>query len=177
MTTHFIRNKLHSDFPIQKSHLNAGCLLERVTLRIRRKNGYQHALEFGSKRSAADREPGFSLHHITICIGLNSKTAMQIGSRWVHENHTESQILRSMIESYLRCLEDVNFQKDNIRLKAANRVLTYLDTEGVRMLSWPLSSPILSPIENIWPWVVDRLGRRCSQAITIDEMWARLEAT
>ena len=87
-----------------------------------------------------------------------------------------SQILRPVAVPYLRGLGDVIFQQDNARPHVARRVLTYLDTEGVRLLPWPARSPDLSPIENIWSWVAERLGRHRSPATTIDEVWHRLEA-
>ncbi len=51
-----------------------------------------------------------------------------------------------------------------------------LYTESVQLLPWQVRSPDLSPIENIWLWVSERLGRHRSLATTIEEVWYRLEA-
>ncbi|GFU67010.1 hypothetical protein TNCV_655491 [Trichonephila clavipes] len=38
-------------------------------------------------------------------------------------------------------------------------------------------SPDLSPIENIWSWVTDRIAPHPSPTKTVDEVWHRLKAT
>ena len=86
-----------------------------------------------------------------------------------------SDVLRPVAVPYLRGLRDVIFQQD-IGPHVVPAVPTFLDTEGVRLLPRPARSPDLSPIENIWSWVVERLSRHHLPATTIDELWHRVEA-
>ncbi|GFW39209.1 transposable element Tc1 transposase [Trichonephila clavipes] len=47
----------------------------------------------------------------------------------------------------------------NTRRYIVHRVPTFLDTQGIQLLPWPVRSSDLSPIENISSWVVERLAR------------------
>ncbi|GFW87688.1 hypothetical protein TNCV_4486531 [Trichonephila clavipes] len=51
----------------------------------------------------------------------------------------------------------------------ARRVLTFLNTQGVRLLIWTIWSPDLLPIENICSTVAERLVHHPSSVKTIDE--------
>ncbi len=55
-----------------------------------------------------------------------------------------SQILIPVVVPYLQRLQDVRFEQDNTRPHVALCVLTYLDSEGVRLLLWPARSPDLT---------------------------------
>ena len=44
----------------------------------------------------------------------------------------------------------------------------------VKILSWPPQSPDLSPIENLWKQMKDRIARRRHRIRTIEEMEAAL---
>ncbi|GFT06196.1 uncharacterized protein TNCV_1595921 [Trichonephila clavipes] len=58
------------------------------------------------------------------------------------------------------------YQLDNARPHAARRVLTYLDTENIRLLPWLDRSPYWSPIENIYFWSTERLAHHPVRANT-----------
>ncbi|XP_055944568.1 uncharacterized protein LOC129975532 [Argiope bruennichi] len=70
-------------------------------------------------------------------------------------------ILCPVVLPYLRGLPNTLFQQDNARPDVALRVWTFLD---------------LSPIENIWSWVAERLAHHPSPTTTVDEVWNRHEA-
>ncbi|GFX29831.1 hypothetical protein TNCV_4749601 [Trichonephila clavipes] len=78
---------------------------------------------------------------------------------------------------YLRGLEEIFFQQDTSRPHTSRRVLTYLDTEGGQLLSRLARSPFLSPIENMWTWVAERLKRPRSPATNIGEVLHIIEAS
>ncbi|GFU44643.1 uncharacterized protein TNCV_1507321 [Trichonephila clavipes] len=65
---------------------------------------------------------------------------------------------------------------NNARPHVFGIVWTFLDTENVRQLPWPARSPDLSPIENVWSMVAQRLARYHTPVTTVDEMGYGVEA-
>ncbi|GFY17843.1 hypothetical protein TNCV_1075781 [Trichonephila clavipes] len=64
-------------------------------------------------------------------------------------------------------------QRDN-----ASRFLTFLDTQGIRLLPWTTRSEDLSLIENIWFWVIERQSLHPFPANSfVNEVLHRLEVT
>lgn len=51
-------------------------------------------------------------------------------------------------------------QQDNASIHTAHSVMTFLAQQGVTLLEWPPQSPDLSPIENLWSIVKQRLRDR-----------------
>ncbi|GFV33045.1 transposable element Tcb1 transposase [Trichonephila clavipes] len=45
------------------------------------------------------------------------------------------------------------------------------------MLPWPARSPYLSPIENMWSMVAQRLTQITPPGVTPDQLWQRVEAS
>ena len=72
---------------------------------------------------------------------------------WINNNMNSDQyisgILHPVVMLYLIGLANTIFQQDNARPHVARYVLTFLDTQGIRLLAWPAWSPDLSPVENI----------------------------
>ncbi|GFS85940.1 transposable element Tcb1 transposase [Trichonephila clavipes] len=48
--------------------------------------------------------------------------------------------------------------------------------ENAELLPWPARSPDLSPIENMWSMVAQRLTQITPPAATPDQLWQRVEA-
>ncbi|KAF8778166.1 hypothetical protein HNY73_014914 [Argiope bruennichi] len=49
----------------------------------------------------------------------------------------------TLVVPYLRGLSKAIFQQDNARPYVVRRVLTFHDTQGIRLLTWPIGSPDL----------------------------------
>ncbi|GFT16756.1 transposable element Tc1 transposase [Trichonephila clavipes] len=68
------------------------------------------------------------------------------------------------------------FQQDNERPHVARIVQGFFVNHQIELLPWPARSPDLSPIEIMWPMVVQRLTQITPPAATPDQLWQRVEA-
>lgn len=109
-------------------------------------------------------------------IGYTSRSPLVRITGTLNSNRYISDVLRPVALPYLRGLPNALFQQDNARPHVARTVLNFLDTEQVRLLPWPARSPDLSPIENVWSMVAERLARHHSPSTTVDELWHSVEA-
>ncbi|GFX32395.1 transposable element Tc1 transposase [Trichonephila clavipes] len=69
------------------------------------------------------------------------------------------------------------FQQDNARPHVARIVQRFFVNHQIELLPWPARSPDLSPIENMWSMVAQRLTQITPPAATPDQPWQRVEAT
>jgi len=60
---------------------------------------------------------------------------------------------------YLQCLPSAIFQKYNARTHVARNVQELFFTHKIESLPWPACSPRLSPIENVWSMLAQRMTR------------------
>lgn len=72
---------------------------------------------------------------------------------------------------YLRGLPNAILQQDNSMSHVVRHVLIFFD------ILLPARFPDLSPIENIWLWIAERLDRHLSTLNTVDGVWHCLEAS
>ncbi|GFW26152.1 uncharacterized protein TNCV_3396481 [Trichonephila clavipes] len=77
---------------------------------------------------------------------------------------------RAETSSRCRALRNPTFQQDNARPHVAGIVRTFLDTKNVRLLPWPAHSSDLSPTENVWFMVAERLACHHTSLTTVDEL-------
>ncbi|GFS92460.1 transposable element Tc1 transposase [Trichonephila clavipes] len=68
------------------------------------------------------------------------------------------------------------FQQDNARPHGARIVQRFFVNHQIELLPWPARSPDLSPIENMWSMVAQRLTQITPPAATPDQLWQRVEA-
>ncbi|GFX03402.1 transposable element Tcb1 transposase [Trichonephila clavipes] len=68
------------------------------------------------------------------------------------------------------------FQKDNAQPHVARIIQRFFVNHQIKLLPWPARSPDLSPIENMWSMVAQRLTQITPPAATPDQLWQRVEA-
>ncbi|GFT56271.1 transposable element Tc1 transposase [Trichonephila clavipes] len=67
------------------------------------------------------------------------------------------------------------FQQDNARPQVARIVQRFFVNHQIDLLPWPARSSDLSPIENMWSMVAQRLTQITPLAATPDQLWQRVE--
>ncbi|GFY12775.1 transposable element Tcb1 transposase [Trichonephila clavipes] len=75
-----------------------------------------------------------------------------------------------------RGLATAIFQQDNARPHVARIVQRFFVNHQIELLPWRARFPDLSPIENMWPMVDQRLTQITPPAATPDQLWQRVEA-
>ncbi|GFX34923.1 transposable element Tcb1 transposase [Trichonephila clavipes] len=68
------------------------------------------------------------------------------------------------------------FQRDNARPHLVRIVQRFFVNHQIKLPPWPARSPDLSPIENMWSMVSQRLTQITLPAATPDQLWQRVEA-
>ncbi|GFS84488.1 transposable element Tcb1 transposase [Trichonephila clavipes] len=58
----------------------------------------------------------------------------------------------------------------------ATGIMVFFVNHQIELLPWPARSPDLSPIENMWSMVVQRLTQIAPPAATPEQLWQRVEA-
>ncbi|GFY36526.1 transposable element Tcb1 transposase [Trichonephila clavipes] len=81
-----------------------------------------------------------------------------------------------MVLSYIQCLPSAIFQQDNARSHVACNVQGFFSSHQIELLPWPACSTNLSPIENTWSMLAQRLARDTPPAATPDQLWQYVEA-
>ncbi|KFM64955.1 Transposable element Tc3 transposase, partial [Stegodyphus mimosarum] len=87
-----------------------------------------------------------------------------------------SMVLEPVVLPYLQGLPTVILQQDNARPHVARIVQGFFVNRPIELLPWSARSPDLSPIENMWSMVAERLTQITSQAATPAQLWQRVEA-
>ncbi|GFT75717.1 transposable element Tcb1 transposase [Trichonephila clavipes] len=70
----------------------------------------------------------------------------------------------------------VMHQQDNVRPHVTHIVQRFFVNHQIELPPWPACSYDLSPIENMWSMVAQRLTLITSPAATSDQIWQRVEA-
>ena len=72
-----------------------------------------------------------------------------------------------------RTVETPIFMQDNASYHKAKTVLSFLEEKGIVVIKWPLSSPNMNPIENVWKIIEEKAQNRNPQ--NIDDLWGFLK--
>ena len=86
------------------------------------------------------------------------------------------EILAQHVQPFMRAHQDVEmFQHDNARPHTARVCTAFLQNAGIQVMDWPAKSPDLSPIENLWATLGDRIQQMANQPRTVAELAAALQ--
>ncbi|UYV76889.1 TMEM62 [Cordylochernes scorpioides] len=110
-------------------------------------------------------------------IGYHSRTPLVRIAGTLNSQRYISEVLEPIILPYLQGLPTAIFQQDNAQPHMARIVQRFLFNRQIELLPWPARSLKLSPIENMWSMVAQRLTQITSPAATPDQLWQRVEAT
>ncbi|GFT82564.1 transposable element Tcb1 transposase [Trichonephila clavipes] len=87
---------------------------------------------------------------------------------WISLSHSSS--------THCRALATAIFYQDNVQPHVTRIVQRSLVNHQIQLFPWPARSPDLSPIENMWSMVAQRLTQIIPPAVTPDQLWQRVEA-
>ncbi|GFV58489.1 transposable element Tcb1 transposase [Trichonephila clavipes] len=96
--------------------------------------------------------------------------------RYLNHQRYISEVLVPVVLPYLQGLNTAIFQQDNARSHMAHIVQRFFVNPQIELLLWQARSPDLSPIENMWSMVAQRLNQITPPAATPDQLLQRVEA-
>ncbi|KFM60309.1 Transposable element Tcb1 transposase, partial [Stegodyphus mimosarum] len=108
--------------------------------------------------------------------GYHSRTLLVRIAGTLNSQRYISVVLEPVVLPYLQGLPTAIFQQDNARPHVARIVQGFFVNRQIELLPWPARFPDLSPIENMWSMVSERLTQITSQAVTPDQLYQRVEA-
>ncbi|GFU66816.1 transposable element Tcb1 transposase [Trichonephila clavipes] len=110
-------------------------------------------------------------------IGYHSHTPLVRIAGTLNSQRCISEVLEPVVLPYLQGLATAIFQQDIARPHVARIVQRFFVNHQIELLPWPASSPDLSPIENMWSMVAQRLTQITPPAATPHQHWQRVEAS
>ncbi|GFV11688.1 transposable element Tcb1 transposase [Trichonephila clavipes] len=108
-------------------------------------------------------------------IGYHSRTSLVRIAGTINSQRYISEVLEPVVLPYLQGLATAIFQQFNARPHEARIVQRFVNHQ-IELLPWPARFPNLSPIENMWSRVAQRLTQIKPIASTPDQLWQRVEA-
>ncbi|GFU15200.1 transposable element Tc3 transposase [Trichonephila clavipes] len=109
-------------------------------------------------------------------IGYHSRIPLVRIAGTLNSQRYISEVLEPVVLPYLQGLAIAIFQQDNARPHVARIDQMFFVNHQIELLPWPARYPHLSPIENTWSMVGQRLTQIPPPASTPDQLWQRVEA-
>ncbi len=102
-------------------------------------------------------------------------SAYCMGSLHVLEGTMNAEWYIKVLEQHMLPSRRRVFQQDNAKPHTAAITTAWLRSRRVRVLNWPACSPDLSPIENIWPIIKQKIRQRRPRTLQQLEAYIRQE--
>ncbi|GFU02686.1 transposable element Tcb1 transposase [Trichonephila clavipes] len=96
-------------------------------------------------------------------IGYHSRSPLVLIVGTLISQRSISKVLEPVVLPYLQGLTTAIFQQDNARPHVTRIVQRFFVDHQIELLLWPARSPDLSPIENMWSMVAQRLTQIAHQ--------------
>ncbi|GFU84886.1 transposable element Tcb1 transposase [Trichonephila clavipes] len=109
-------------------------------------------------------------------IGYHFRTPLVRIAGTLNGQHYISEVLEPVVLPYFQRMATAIFQPDNARPHVTRVVQNFFVNHQIELLPWPARSSDLSPIENMWSMVAQRLTQITPQAATRDQLWQRMES-
>ncbi|GFW16618.1 transposable element Tc1 transposase [Trichonephila clavipes] len=109
-------------------------------------------------------------------IGYHSRTPLVRITSILNSQRYISEVLESVVLPYLQGLATAIFQQDNARPHVARIFQRFFVNHQIELFPWLARSLDLSPIENMWSMVAQRLTQITPQATSPDQIWQCVEA-
>ncbi|GFT19482.1 transposable element Tcb1 transposase [Trichonephila clavipes] len=103
-------------------------------------------------------------------IGYHSKTHLVRIAGTLNSQRYISEVLEPVVLLYLQGLATAIFQQDNARPHGTCIVQRFFVNHQIELFPWPACSPDLSPIENMWSMVAQRLTQITPLVATPDQL-------
>ncbi|GFV20295.1 cAMP-specific 3',5'-cyclic phosphodiesterase 4D [Trichonephila clavipes] len=113
---------------------------------------------------------------VWVSVGYHSRTPLVRIAGTLNSQCYISEVLESVVLPYLQDLATAMLQQDSARPHVARIVQRFFVNHQIELFPWPARSPDLSPIENMWSMVAQRLTQITLPAATPDLLWQRVEA-
>ncbi|GFU88256.1 transposable element Tcb1 transposase [Trichonephila clavipes] len=107
-------------------------------------------------------------------IGYHSRTLLVRIAGTLSSQRYISEVLEPVVLPSLQGLAIAIFQQDNARPHVARIVQRFFVNHQIELLPCPAHSPDLSPIENMWFMVAQRLTQIIPPAALLDLLWKLL---
>ncbi|GFV64115.1 transposable element Tcb1 transposase [Trichonephila clavipes] len=104
-------------------------------------------------------------------IGYPSRTLLVRIAGTLNSQRYISEGLEPVVLPYLQDLATAIFQQDNARPHVARIVQMFFVNPQIEFLPWPARSLDLSPMENMWSMVAQRLTQITPSAATLDQLF------
>ncbi|GFT49616.1 transposable element Tcb1 transposase [Trichonephila clavipes] len=88
-----------------------------------------------------------------------------------------SEVLEPVLHPYIQYLPLALFKQENARPHVARNVKGFFFIHQIELLFRPAYYPDLSPIENVWSMLAQRLARDTSPTATSNKLWQYAETT